>query len=140
MRSLCRIHHHAAPLLALLALGCLGPSSGPAICPESPAPQEHSAPAGLVPGDAGRGASLFAANCARCHSPDIADRESRVFRRYPRLDCSEWLAGASDAYLYRIIAGGGVPFGKEERMKPFADQLSAAEISDLVAYLRSLGR
>ena len=130
-------------LVALLGLACAsGPASGPASCPPSgdgPRPETLLFPTGLVPGDPSRGEALFTTWCTRCHSLDVADRESRVFRSYPRLDCAEWAAGASDVYLYRIIAEGGEAFGKKAVMKPFADRLSGQEISDLVAYLRAAG-
>ncbi len=127
--------------LAALALSCAsGPSSGPAPCPPagpSQRPEQLIFPPGLVDGDAARGEALFAAQCARCHSHDVSDRGSRLFRAYPRLDCADWLAGVSDAYLFRIISEGGEAMGKQALMKPFSDQLSGQEISDLVAYLRA---
>lgn len=128
---------------AMLALpsGCAtGPAEGPAACPApetSPRPEQLIMPPGLVDGDPARGEALFTAWCTRCHSSDVADRESRMFRGYPRLDCGEWVATVSDVYLFRIISEGGEAFGKQAVMKPFSDELSPAEISDLVAYLRS---
>jgi len=47
------------------------------------------------------------------------------------------MVGVSDVYLYQIISEGGAALGKQAVMKPFADQLSSQEISDLVAYLRA---
>jgi len=129
-------------LTAALLLACAsGPASGPGRCP--PAGVAHSAPAatptGLVGGDGGRGAALFAAECARCHSHDVSERGSRLFRGYPRLDCAEWLATVDDGYLFRIIAEGGEALGRDPLMKPFAEQLSHQEISDLVAFVRASG-
>jgi mono/diheme cytochrome c family protein len=127
--------------VAALALSCAsGPTSGPAPCPPEgaePRPEQLIFPPGLVDGDAARGEALFATWCARCHSHDVEGRESRLFRGYPRLDCAEWVAGVSDVYLFRIISDGGEALGKQATMKPFAEQLSGQEISDLVAYLRA---
>jgi mono/diheme cytochrome c family protein len=117
-----------------------GPASGPAPCPIEGATaraEQLTFPPGLVDGNASRGEALFAAECARCHSHDVADRGSRLFRGYPRLDCGDWLAGASDVYLFRIISEGGEAMGKQALMKPFSDRLSGQEISNLVAYLRA---
>lgn len=137
-----RVHPGFGLTAALgLAIACAsGPSAGPAACPvgqSTPLPPELAASTGLVDGDAERGARLFAEHCTRCHSPDVADRESRLFRGYPRLDCGDWVAGVGDIYLYQVISEGGAALGKQAVMKPFADQLTTEEISDLVAYLRA---
>lgn len=127
----------------LVALGgCLGtgPASGPAPCPRDPDPEAIRAAAGpaeAARGDPARGAELFETHCAGCHSTDVARRDSRFFRAYPRLDCEAWLAAVSDAYLYAAIADGGEAVNRDAVMKPWAEELSAAAIADLVAYLRS---
>ena len=72
----------------------------------------------------------------RCHDPRVEARDSRLFRSYPRLDCSPWLARVSDAYLYQVIAEGGTAVGRSELMKPFGSQLSESEILSLIAFLR----
>ncbi|MGH0028945.1 MAG: c-type cytochrome [Myxococcota bacterium] len=126
-------------LLALLC-GCAGdaPMVGTASCP--PAPDPVAAAAGALvavpPGDPANGAVLFARECARCHSRDLALRGSRFFRDYPRLDCADYLAAAPPGYLWRSIARGGPAVGRDEAMKPFAELLSEEEIADLVAFLR----
>ncbi len=92
------------------------------------------APAG---GDAARGARLFEAECARCHSPLVAERGSRLFRGYPRLDCAAYLARVSDAYLATVISAGGAAVGLDDAMKAFGERLTPEEIADLVAHLRA---
>ena len=49
---------------------------------------------------------------------------------------SEW----TDEQLFQIIEKGGKGVGKSKMMPPWGDQLSKAEIADLVAYIRSLAK
>ena len=131
------------PFLAsmVLILGCGGtPETGTAVCPPPPDPRViASIPSEPVTsGSATRGAALFERECTRCHSPQLAARGSRFFRDYPRLDCADYLAQASDPYLFLAISAGGPAIGRGELMKPFSEMLSEQEIADLVAYLESL--
>ena len=117
-----------------------GPASGPAACPAGPPAAAFArlpSPPTLAAGDPIRGGILFGEQCTRCHSEDVAQRGSRFFRGYPRLDCADWVSGVSDGYLYTVIAQGGVSVGKPEVMTGFDEFLSPLQISDLVAYLRS---
>ena len=131
----------AAAVLAGLALaaGCVSnPPSGPAACPASVG---EVLPALAVPalpeGDADSGAALYAEHCVGCHSHDLADRRSRLFRGYPRLDCPAYLDRTSDAYLYTVIARGGTAVGRDDAMKAFGEELGTQGVADVIAYLRS---
>lgn len=44
----------------------------------------------------------------------------------------------TDKYLFDIIKGGGVSVGKSPLMPPWGGQLTDQDISNLVAYIRSL--
>jgi cytochrome c oxidase cbb3-type subunit 3/ubiquinol-cytochrome c reductase cytochrome c subunit len=81
-------------------------------------------------GDAGRGAPLYKTYCERCHG-DAKTRGSAVQLANPR-----FLESASNPFLGWAIARGrpGTP------MEAWAGKLTDAEIDDLVAYVRSLGR
>ncbi len=74
-----------------------------------------------------RGGALFAAECARCHGAEGKGGP------YLSLTNPEFLASATDAYLYEGIARGrtGTP------MPAYAATLTDAQHRDLVAYLRS---
>jgi mono/diheme cytochrome c family protein len=115
------------------------PESGPAVCPPPPDASvlARVASRSVPPGDASTGAALFARECARCHSSDVSERGSRLFRGYPRLDCTDYLAQVPAPYLYEAISAGGPAVGRRDVMKPFSDRLSPQEIADLVAFLRS---
>lgn len=125
--------------LVPLALACAGPPDPEALAPCAPPAEASvlatlSGNAGPQGGVATRGAEVFATTCARCHAPRLIERDSRLFHGYPRLDCAI-TAEAAPAYLELAIAGGGIAIGRNELMKPFADQLSSDQIADLVAYL-----
>ena len=85
-----------------------------------------------------RGEALFETHCAGCHSAGTADRASFVFRKYPRLDCDEYLSTTTDAYLFKVISQGGAAVGLDSTMRPFNGQLSQTEIADLIAFMRQL--
>lgn len=135
-----------APLVVLslgLALaGCAGAPAPDAIaqCPMPPDAGLTSAlPALEGPtGSAGRGATLFERECVKCHSRKLAARGSRLFRAYPRLDCPDYLALASDSYLRLVIAEGGPAVGRDEAMRPFGDVLGEQGLVDMLVYLRGL--
>lgn len=138
-----KLTKHALCILAVgtALLACAGdPAPGQlAACPTGPraAIQPASDPPGT--GDADRGATLFARECARCHSRLVEGRSSRLFYDYPRLDCGEFQGRVTDGYLRTVIARGGEAVGLESLMKPFEGKLDAGQIDDLVAYLRSSG-
>lgn len=80
-----------------------------------------------VSGDPARGAPVYAARCASCHGKDGRGG------KYNALSNPELLASASDGFLATTIERGraGTP------MPAFAEKLSAREIGDVVALLRS---
>ena len=134
---------------AVLALACAG-SPAPdtlAICAtgERPIPdvvtdgdpELESQLGRSTQSDAANGGLLFAQECTKCHAPRVIERDSRLFRGYPRLDCSEYLAKVSDGYLHTVIEKGGEAVGLASAMKPFEGKLSADEIADLIAFIRS---
>ena len=135
-----RIGLSSLVLLLVFASACARtPATGVARCPDPPDPSVLAAlpEAPALAGDATRGDALFQRDCARCHSPRIEARESRLFRGYPRLDCDAYLAAAPDAYLQLAIANGGPAVNRDKLMKPFAEALSPQEIVDLIAGLRA---
>jgi cytochrome c oxidase cbb3-type subunit 3 len=80
-----------------------------------------------VSGDAARGATVYADNCAECHG---AKGEGITA---PSLGDQALLANASDAFLKYAVVNGreGTP------MVGFDDRLNEADIDAVVAYLRS---
>jgi cytochrome c oxidase cbb3-type subunit 3/ubiquinol-cytochrome c reductase cytochrome c subunit len=91
-------------------------------------------PAPLPPkaskGDVAAGSRVYTAHCETCHGT-VDRRGNAVHLANPM-----FLASASDAYLRVAVVEGrpGTP------MEPWKDKLSANEIEDVIAYVRSLAR
>jgi len=79
-------------------------------------------------GDAKSGARRYRRRCQQCHGPEGSGRTA------PRLTGEAFLAAASDEYLARVIVHGRPAAGM-----PSWRDLSAGEIANIIAYLRSFG-
>lgn len=89
-------------------------------------------PLGTAPttGDAKRGAVIYARDCQKCHG-DTTTRVNAV-----HLANAQFLAVATDAFLRYAIVNGrpGTP------MEAYQTKLTAQEIDDVVAYVRSFAK
>ena len=100
---------------------------------------------GACAGNIENGAKLFAANCARCHGrggkgdgPDLVKLQSAV-------SPDDWTDTESnkaltDGFIAAMITKGGKANGKSRIMPAFGDKLSAAQVRDLLAFIRSLAK
>ena len=79
-------------------------------------------------GDASKGASIFANECASCHG------EHGASGTFVQIGNSELLATASNGFLRYAIRGGRA----STAMPAFEQKLGDAAIDDVIAYLRSL--
>jgi mono/diheme cytochrome c family protein len=128
------------------AVACAGSPDSSALgpCPTGDRPSPDAGESGASDSDTGsvlerdvaQGGMLWERECASCHARLVFERDSRLFRKYPRLDCPDFLEGVSDGYLHTVIAKGGESVGLDAAMKPFGDKLSSDEIDDLVAFIR----
>jgi len=88
-----------------------------------------------VDGDPGRGAEVYAQNCAACHGEAGGGRDEAPAapNGAPSLNNPVFLATASDGFIRRSIAEGreGTP------MPAYAGPLSDRQIDDLVTLIRS---
>jgi cytochrome c oxidase cbb3-type subunit 3 len=91
-------------------------------------PQPLALPA-VTPGNAERGAPIYAASCKVCHG-DPAARGEAIQLTNARL-----LQQANDAFLHYAIAKGR----PGTKMEAFAGKLTDEQIKDVVAYIRQLG-
>ena len=90
-------------------------------------------PASMLAADAGKGKDAFESNCAVCHNADSAEQKmgpglKGLFKKAALNNKKK----PSDAVILGIINEGG------NGMPGFGDQLTAAEKSDLIAYLKTL--
>jgi len=91
--------------------------------------------AGRIDGSPERGAALYAINCASCHGRDGRGDLGMG----PALNNQAFLRLASDGFLWEAIARGRRDTPMFPSLKGLAGvrQLSAEEINDLVAFIRS---
>ena len=89
----------------------------------------------LVPsGDAENGAALFKSNCRMCHAPASTDAGIgpglKGLFKTEKLPASKRPATEANVRKQILEGGNGMP--------PFEGRLSAAEVDDLIAYLKTL--
>ncbi|MEW6775219.1 MAG: cytochrome c [Bdellovibrionota bacterium] len=83
----------------------------------------------------------FLESCAACHGEKGKGDgpAGKLFPiQLPDFTNAEYMKGLSDEYLRQIISKGGAPMGRTPFMPGFGAVLGAAEIENLVAYLRTL--
>lgn len=94
-------------------------------------------------GDAARGKEIYAKSCATCHgAAGKGDGAAAVALnpKPPDLSDDAYVSKLSDKYLFNIIAKGGAGVGKSPLMPPFSGSLEDQDISNLIAFIRSLGK
>jgi mono/diheme cytochrome c family protein len=83
------------------------------------------------PGDAARGATVFAQNCALCHGDKGQGRIGAILQKdWPGLDVTALL----DSTIARGVAGSKMPAWAKSNGGPLTDQ----EIADAAAFVRTL--
>ncbi|HZS31882.1 MAG TPA: cytochrome c [Methylomirabilota bacterium] len=94
-------------------------------------------------GDPARGRALYLERCALCHGEQGQgwDWGRKVETPpVPVPDLAQVATRRSDDFLFEIVKHGGEAVGRTRFMPPFGFQLSDADVWDVVAYVRSLGR
>jgi len=84
-----------------------------------------------------RGGLVFANYCVTCHGIN-ADGNGRAARLYNPKPANLRASDKNDAYFGLIIRKGGAALGRSEFMPTWDAELTNEQISDLVAYLRSI--
>lgn len=98
-----------------------------------PLPDRRTLPAlALPPGDGNRGGAIFARQCAGCHDPGKRGQVA------PTLSSRTFQSEASDAMIVATIAGGRPGTAMVAFAGPGGAGLSRGDLSDLLAYIRSL--
>ncbi len=77
-------------------------------------------------------------NCAKCHGPD-GKGQTKMGRQLQVKDYTDATvqAGMKDEDMLRIVTEG-VKDGKKDKMPAYKDKLSADEVKDVVALVRSM--
>ena len=84
-----------------------------------------------------RGGLVFANYCVTCHGIN-ADGNGRAARLYNPKPANLRMSDKNDTYLGLIVRKGGAALARSEFMPSWEAELTNEQISDLVAYLRSI--
>ncbi len=92
-------------------------------------------------GNPGAGRKVHVDNCLRCHGAQ--GRGDGPAAQLLKTKPANWtdkkkMSGLSDAYLYKIISGGGGAVGKSTLMPGFKGKLNDSQIRDVISFIRSL--
>jgi mono/diheme cytochrome c family protein len=101
------------------------------------APQGALLPKDSVDAATFRGGLVFANYCVTCHGIN-ADGNGRAARLYNPKPANLRMSDKNDAYFGLIVRKGGAALGRSEFMPTWEAELTNEQISDLVAYLRSI--
>lgn len=91
----------------------------------------------LVTDPVRRGEVVFKTNCILCHGVN-GDGKGRASELYNPPPANLTISDKNDEYKRLIITMGGAAMGRSEVMPIWGEQLSADEINDVVAYLRTI--
>ena len=101
------------------------------------APQGSLLPRDSVDAAVFRGGLVFANYCVTCHGIN-ADGNGRAARLYNPKPANLRMSDKNDTYFGLIIRKGGAALGRSEFMPTWEAELTNEQITDLVAYLRSI--
>jgi len=91
----------------------------------------------IVSFSAKRGEVVFKTNCILCHGIK-ANGKGRAAKLYNPPPANLTKSDKNDDYKTMIITYGGQAMGRSEFMPPWGEQLTPQEITDVVAYLRTV--
>ena len=89
------------------------------------------------------GKRIFYQYCVWCHASASSvgpSNRSNMAPMPPLMNDGEKLNGESDEYMQNIITLGGSAVGKSSIMPPYGKTLSAAEITDVIAFTRAIAQ
>jgi mono/diheme cytochrome c family protein len=92
-----------------------------------------------------RGATIFRANCARCHGKEGKGDGPDLVRLQSAVSPDDWTDKESnqeltDSFIIGMITKGGKANGKSRIMPAFGDKLTTQQIHDLLAFVRSVAK
>ena len=84
-----------------------------------------------------RGGIVFHNYCELCHGVK-ADGTGRAAKLYDPKPANLVMSERNDAYKELIVRRGGKALGRSEFMPPWGNELTDEQISDVIAFLRSI--
>jgi mono/diheme cytochrome c family protein len=94
-------------------------------------------------GDARAGLAVHKKSCLRCHGEQ--GRGDGPAAKLLKTKPGDWtnkaaMSKLTDDALLKVITGGGEAAGKSKLMPAFGDKLSAADVSNVIAFIRTLAK
>ena len=89
-------------------------------------------------GDARRGQAIFLQDCQGCHGPDGRGGGKGFMPHVGPLARKGYIETLPDDYLADVIAEGGAAAGKSAFMPSWKNTLTPQDITDVVAFIRTL--
>lgn len=122
--------------LALPASAAVARASSPASTSFKPGEYPHSnTPEARIY----RGDIVFRNYCVLCHGAK-ADGAGRAAKLYNPKPANLVMSDKNDQYKELIIRQGGAALGRSEFMPPWGNELTDEQVTDVVAYLRSISQ
>ncbi len=93
--------------------------------------------------DAAKGKTIFAQYCGSCHGATGKGDGAGAAALNPKpkdLTDAGYVKGLKDDYLRDLINKGGPAVGKSPLMPPMGSALKPDDVSNLIAFIRSLGK
>lgn len=97
-------------------------------------------PAAAATGDVQAGKAIYAQLCVSCHGPTGQGGSMAAMLTVPPRNLTDqtYMGTRSDQQLFDVISQGGAAMGLSAAMTAFGNQLTAQQIWDTVAYVRTL--
>lgn len=92
-------------------------------------------------GDSGAGKGVYHRYCAKCHGADgKGDGPLATYLRTKPTDFTDRsrMEKRTDEFLAKVVENGGAAEGLSPEMPAFKESLSAADVANVVAYIRGL--
>jgi mono/diheme cytochrome c family protein len=121
--------------LALLFSGCIARAAPPGKAQDNRLddfPNKNTPEAAIY-----RGGIVFQNYCILCHGVK-ADGNGRAARLYNPRPANLVMSDKNDQYKELIIRRGGAMLGRSQFMPPWGEELTDEQISDVIAFLRSI--
>jgi len=97
----------------------------------------------MATGDLAKGKASFDQMCVSCHGVSGKGDGAAAAALSPKprdLTDKKYVSGLKDDYIKKLVKEGGQAVGKSPLMPPMGSALKDADIENVIAYVRSLGK